>query len=151
MLQIKQVTSSAELALAQEIRRQVFVEEQGIPSTLEYDAADATALHLVGYAAQVGVATARLVPLPERMGAVTRVAVLAPYRGRGYGRQLVTALETLALKQGMCQLTLHPHAYLEAFYQSLGYQTVPGEVSQVGVHRLIAMVKQLPAVFVEDL
>lgn len=143
MIEIKQVTTSAELALAQQIRRQVFVEEQGIPAELEYDAADGAATHVLVYRAHVPVATGRLLSDLDGVGVLGRIAVLVGERGQGIGEGVVCELERCAVTAGLRRLILHPHHYLEPFYTRLGYQTIPGGESTVGEHRLILMEKWL--------
>ena len=143
MIQLKQVTSTVELALTQQIRRQVFVEEQGIPAALEYDEADATAIHVLAYHDDVAVATGRLLIAADGSGSLGRIAVLSSERGNGIGAQVVQLLEECARRADVQHLVLHPHFYLEHFYHSLGYQTIPASDSTVGQHRLIVMEKWL--------
>lgn len=143
MIYLKQIASSAELVEAQQIRRQVFVEEQGIPAELEYDGADANAIHLIAYQAERPVATGRLLIGADGLGILGRIAVITSERGQGIGGQVVRQLEQCAVAAGIQRLILHPHAYLEKFYTDLGYQTVAGGESTVGPHRLILMEKRL--------
>lgn len=143
MIHLKVVSTAAELELAQQIRRQVFVEEQGIPAELEYDAADATATHVLVYKGQLPVATGRLLADGNGVGILGRIAVLVDERGRGIGEGVVRELERRALAAGLRHLILHPHHYLEPFYTRLGYHTVPGGESTVGEHQLILMEKLL--------
>lgn len=144
MFYLKQITSDAELVQAQAIRRQVFVEEQGIPAALEYDGADPSAIHVVAYQGECAVATGRLLLEADGLGILGRIAVVANARGQGIGGQVVRQLEQCAVTAGVQRLILHPHAYLEKFYTDLGYQTVAGGESTVGAHRLLLMEKQLP-------
>jgi predicted GNAT family N-acyltransferase len=150
MIQVKQVTSTHEITLAQQIRRQVFVEEQGIPAALEYDDADATAIHVLAYRDEVAVGTGRLLIEANGFGTLGRIAVLSTERGNGIGGQVVQALEECALRARVRHLVLHPHFYLERFYRNLGYCTIPASDSTVGQHRLIAMEKWLGAGRQED-
>ncbi|MBX3014994.1 MAG: GNAT family N-acetyltransferase [Caldilineaceae bacterium] len=143
MIQLKQIAGAAELALAQQIRRTVFVDEQGIPAELEYDAEDERAVHVLAYKAERPIATGRLLVETPEVGTLGRIAVLPSERGQGIGAQIVRALESHARAAGLHRLVLHPHAYLEKFYTDLGYQTIPGAESTVGRHRLILMEKQL--------
>ena len=143
MVYLKQITSAAELVQAQQIRHQVFVEEQGIPAELEYDEADRTATHVLAYQDEHAVATGRLLISVDGLGILGRIAVIASERGQGIGGQVVRQLEQCAVAADVQRLILHPHAYLEKFYTDLGYQTVAGGESTVGAHRLILMEKWL--------
>lgn len=143
MLYLKQITSTIELGHAQAIRRQVFVEEQGIPPELEYDGADPSAIHVLAYQGERAIATGRLLVKQDGVGILGRIAVVASERGQGIGGQIVRQLEQCAVAAGVQRLHLHPHAYLEKFYTALGYQTVAGGESTVGAHHLLLMEKQL--------
>lgn len=143
MVFLKQITSAAELAAAQAIRRQVFVEEQGIPAELEYDGADPNAIHVLAFQEDRAIATGRLLLEQDGVGILGRIAVVAHARGQGIGGQVVRQLEQCAVAAGVQRLMLHPHSYLEKFYTDLGYHTVAGGESTVGSHRLLLMEKQL--------
>ena len=78
---------------AQAIRHAVFVEEQRIPAELERDPADAGCVHAVAFdAAGQGVGTGRLLPMPDGVMKLGRLAVLRFWRGRGVGPALLRAL-----------------------------------------------------------
>lgn len=139
---IKIATTLEELAEAHRIRKTVFVEEQEIPAHLDADGLDDSAVHVLCWLEGEVVATGRLViPEPGR-GVLARIAVLPDFRGKGLGALVVKKLEEEAVERGLRQLTLHPHDYLEPFYQRLGYKTVPG-ISWAGKHELITMHKDL--------
>jgi len=142
---IRRVESARDLEVAQAIRHEVFVVEQGIPAELDFDAFDAVSIHVLAFEGTEPIATARLTMEDELGHAVmARVAVLAPWRGRGLGREVVLALERIAAAEGVRVIELHPHAHLERFYAELGYRVSGGETT-VGPHRLITMRKALSA------
>ena len=130
------------ISKAREIRLEVFVEEQGIPAHLDPDGRDDSAFHVLCYKGDSVVATGRLVADEDGQGVLARIAVRSAYRGFGLGRRVVQKLESVAAEKGLAQLSLQPHAYLEEFYASLGYHTVPGE-EMVGAHALITMEKSI--------
>lgn len=100
------------------IRQAVFVEEQGVPAELEHDEHDSSALHLLARLdAGETVATARLV----RGGHIGRMAVLAPWRGRGIGSALLRELVRLAAAAGYREVYLHAQCQAEDFYRRLGF------------------------------
>lgn len=109
------------------IRQAVFVEEQDVPEDLEvdeYDDAPDTD-HLVAYAGDDPVATARLRPYetddPESVGKVQRVAVVTDRRGEDWGRRLMDRVESLARERGYTRLTLDVQTQARGFYERLGY------------------------------
>ena len=134
--------SDSDIVEARRIRREVFVEEQGIPAHLDPDGRDEKAFHVLCRSGQETVSTGRLVVVDDTNGVLARIAVRASYRGCGLGRRIVQMLESTALEQGLKALSLQPHKHLESFYQSLGYQTTAG-TEFVGEHELITMQKAI--------
>lgn len=129
-----------EVIAAQKIRQRIFVDEQEIPAHLDADGLDDSAFHALCYVGDEVVATGRLFVLEPQHGAIARIAVLPEYRGRGVGRLVIEKLEAVATDLGLVRLTIHPHANLETYYGSLGYERVSGS-SVVGKHELITMRK----------
>ncbi len=127
---------------ARQIRREVFVEEQGIPAHLDPDGFDDVAFHVLCRAGDEVVGTGRLVTVDGAKGVLARIAVLSRFRGNGVGRLIVQKLESVAIAEGLNTLSLQPHKHLEAFYQNLGYRTVPGTDCVAG-HELITMQKDI--------
>jgi len=141
-----QISSERDMTHSRRIRRKVFVEEQHIPADMEFDEKDNISFHVLGYENTIPVATGRLVPEYQaglKKGSLSRIAVLADYRKKGYGKQIVLRLEDIAKREGMTHLSLYPHFYLEDFYASLGYHTVAGKTASVAGHPLIYMEKDL--------
>ena len=133
-------TAEADVAAARRLRIEVFTDEQGIPAHLDDDGLDVSSFHVVCRDAGVVVGTGRLVLTGDGRGVLGRIAVRAEYRGHGLGRSIVQKLESVALAQNLTELSLQPHTHLEGFYQSLGYNTVPGR-EFVGAHELLTMEK----------
>ena len=142
---MEEVQNSSDFESAREIRKTVFVLEQGIPAELEYDEDDARALHILCRQADTSraVATGRLIINENQCGTLSRIAVLKAYRGKGIGKEVVVTLEQKARERGVLYLSLQPHYYLEGFYGNLGYKKIPGRESGVAGHPLITMEKYL--------
>lgn len=101
------------------VRTAVFVEELGIPETLEWDQQDANATHALARAASGQViGTGRLQPTARRIG---RMAVRADWRGRGVGRAILAQLLDAARAQGLTEVVLHAQVKAAPFYQQQGF------------------------------
>ena len=90
------------------IRSAVFVEEQKIPADLEWDSADAGALHAVAYnrfGAALG--TGRLLEHVPGVAKIGRMAVRQSVRGSGVGRAVLDALLEAARQRGDREAILH--------------------------------------------
>lgn len=131
---------SAGAALA-EIRRRVFIEEQSVPETLEWDGLDETATHVLARDhMNRPIGCARL--LPE--GRIGRMAVLPEWRGQGIGRAMLHALLELARKQGLTEISLSAQTHAIAFYEQAGFRVCSEIYDDAGIpHR--AMVLALSA------
>jgi predicted GNAT family N-acyltransferase len=101
------------------VRRRVFVEEQGVPPELEWDARDAEAIHLLARAEADGspIGTARLLS-PGQIG---RMAVLPPWRGRGVGTALLIEALRIARVNGYETPWLNAQVQVVPFYAKLGF------------------------------
>lgn len=117
------------------VRLAVFVAEQNVPFVLEIDARDFldTTIHVVAVDARTGhaVGAGRLLCDGGGRYHVGRVAVLAPWRGLGVGRELMTTLQGAAQQQepvgGSVHLTLDAQERAIGFYESLGYRRTDRE------------------------
>lgn len=121
---------------ASALRRAVFIEEQSIPAELEWDEADATAVHGVARnrLGQV-VATGRLLrdPAHPGMARIGRMAVHRVLRGGGWGAAVLRALEDAARARGDREVGLHAQRSAEAFYLRLGYQPHGEPFEEAGI------------------
>jgi predicted GNAT family N-acyltransferase len=71
------------------IRSSVFVKEQKIPAEMEWDAADADAVHAVAFnRLGLALATGRLLPHAPGVAKIGRMAVVSSMRGSRIGRQV---------------------------------------------------------------
>lgn len=139
--EIFEATSEQHLKEVIELRKEVFVAEQGIALALELDGKDDESLFSIATDVDNHVlAAGRLTLVNQREGIVSRIAVHQNFRGKGIARKIVTHLESLARQKGLSRLTLKPHDYLHDFYASLGYKKY-GDTEYVGEHALFNMEK----------
>jgi YbgC/YbaW family acyl-CoA thioester hydrolase len=144
MLQVN-TGSWAELgADARRVRTEVFVNEQRIPADLEWDEADATAVHAVAYN-RLGqaVATGRLLPAQDGTCMIGRMAVHQVLRGCGFGEQVLRALAAEARKRGDRAIELHAQRTARAFYARLGFAAQGEPYEEAGIPH-ITMTSALP-------
>jgi YbgC/YbaW family acyl-CoA thioester hydrolase len=120
------------------IRRAVFVEEQGIPADLEWDDADAGALHVLAVnRLHRAVGTGRLLPAQDGIARVGRMAVLPPLRGSGVGRVMLDALEGASRARGDRGLALNAQASAVGFYARLGYRPRGAPHMEAGIEHQV--------------
>lgn len=103
------------------VRKQVFIEEQGVPVDMELDEFDPTSKHALAYVNSECVGTARLIALPGNVARIGRMAVLQTYRRQGIGGKLLNALLESCKSQGISQLELHAQLSAVSFYEQFGF------------------------------
>jgi YbgC/YbaW family acyl-CoA thioester hydrolase len=130
---------------ARRIRTEVFVQEQHIPTELEWDDGDATAIHAVAFnRLGQGVATGRLVQERPGVARIGRMAVNRMLRGSGVGRQVLQTLMAAAAGRGDREAVLHAQRSAEEFYTGMGFRP-RGEVFEEAGIAHIEMARALPA------
>jgi YbgC/YbaW family acyl-CoA thioester hydrolase len=109
-------------AEAHPLRKAVFVDEQKIPAELEWDTADASALHALARNrfGQV-LATGRLTEPAPGVGKIGRMAVLHSARGGGVGRAVLDALTGASRQRGLHEVMLQAQVSAEPFYARAGF------------------------------
>lgn len=120
---------------AYEIRRRVFIDEQGVPESIELDDEDAHAFHVVALAGERAIGCARMVPHQD-YAKIGRMAVEREWRGRGVGRRLLDFMLREARALGHRRAVLHAQLYAEGFYLKAGFTPVGPEFDEAGIpHR----------------
>ncbi|MEE8518796.1 MAG: GNAT family N-acetyltransferase [Dehalococcoidia bacterium] len=135
------VTDEAGLQAAFEVRKRVFVEEQGVPPDLELDGHDAAADHVVVEVAGKVVATGRLL-LEDGEARIGRIAVLPEWRRRGIAGEIITALERQATQRGAIEVMLHAQTHAQGLYDKLGYIVSGNGFVEAGIDHVL-MIKRL--------
>jgi predicted GNAT family N-acyltransferase len=109
--------SSADRDELKDIRRRVFIEEQAVPAELEWDESDDTAIHFLATINDKSIACARM----KTDGQIGRMAVLAEYRNRGIGDELLQAVLQQATEQKLKEVYLHAQVSAIPFYERQGF------------------------------
>jgi predicted GNAT family N-acyltransferase len=117
------------------VRVRVFVKEQGVPVELEWDGADAGAMHLLAFDLhQSPIGTARILP----SGQIGRMAVLPAWRGHGVGTALLREALALAVGSDLPAPFVHAQTSALAFYHRHGFRAQGLEFWEAGIpHRLM--------------
>ena len=119
----------AERALLERIRREVFVREQGIAESDEWDGKDATSVHVLATLNREPVGTGRL----NDAGKIGRIAVLPGLRGRGIGTLILRRLLDEARRLGIREPHLHAQVQAVPFYEKLGFLRQGGVFDEAGI------------------
>lgn len=115
---------------AAEIRRQVFVNEQGISAELEFDGRDGQVIHYVGYEGAVPVTTVRVDQQGDQVN-LQRVATVKDGRHRGFAATLLN--EVIHSFPVGTTITLGAQETAVGFYEQLGFKIVGEPFEEVGI------------------
>lgn len=115
---------------AAEIRREVFVEEQGFRE--EFDQTDQRAAHLVLFISGQAAATCRYIEKEEGGFLVGRIAVRKPFRKRGLGAELLKEAERRIAAKGGKRLLVHAQTQARGFYEKQGFSPFGEEDEEEG-------------------
>ncbi|MGW6663616.1 MULTISPECIES: GNAT family N-acetyltransferase [Peribacillus] len=140
----KRITTESDLKVAFQIRKEVFVEEQGFALESEfdeYDTLNALSEHILVYYNEKPVGTGRL-RVVDGLGKLERICILEPYRKFGLGKIIIKTLEEIAKKKEISQVKLHGQTQAEGFYKKLGYQTSSDVFMEDGGPHLL-MIKRI--------
>lgn len=112
-----------QLEICLQLRREVFIDGQGVSAEIEIDGLDAGCQHFIAWRRERAIGTARLREVDGRAKA-ERVAVVEGSRGSGIGVGLMARLEDAARTLGHRELVLHSQESAIGFYEKLGYEPV---------------------------
>ncbi|MBN2059148.1 MAG: GNAT family N-acetyltransferase [Deltaproteobacteria bacterium] len=99
------------------IRNSVFTGEQNVHENVDFDGRDPEAVHVLVRPEDSFVGTGRML----MDGHIGRLAVLKPYRGKGFGAEAVSALIAEAKRTGIKRVYLGAQIHAVGFYQKLGF------------------------------
>lgn len=142
MIKTIKATTEEERQAAFAIRKEVFVEEQGVPLADEFDQYDQAnengADHILVYIGDAPVGTGRL-RVVEGMAKLERICILKSQRMHGIGRVIIDELERLSKDKGLSKAKLHGQKQAEGFYQKLGYYPASDIFMEDGIEHILMM------------
>ena len=145
---VKLVETDEERQAALDLRKRVFVQEQGIPVEEELDEYDyfpspeqqlepsseplttqgENVLHAIALMGGTAIGTGRVVypahphdARGEQVARIGRMAVEKSWRRQAIGSRILETLEEAARKRGISQAILHAQTHVKSFYASRGY------------------------------
>lgn len=117
-------------AVLKQIRQQVFVIEQQVPETLEWDGLDEHAVHLLAQNAHdKPIGCARIL----QGGIIGRMAVTLEWRTVGVGHALLQAAITCCRTRGWLEISLSAQIHAIPFYQRVGFEVCSGVYLDAGI------------------
>ena len=128
------IETTEDISACLDLRRAVFMGEQGVSEAEEIDGLDGSCLHLLARDEGVAVGTARIL-FKDEVAKIGRVCVLRRHRGQGLGAALIR--EALALSAGRARTArLGAQVHAIGFYEALGFTATGPVYDDAGIpHR----------------
>jgi len=130
------VTGDVELQEAFEVRRQVFVREQGISEDLVFDGHDREALHMVVKDGERVIGSARVQFLADNQAKLERMAVLKRYRRKGIGKEMLLFLDAVWKDKQVQQVIIHAQLEVVPFYKLCGFDESGSPFREAGIEHI---------------
>ena len=140
-MEVREARDAAEVGAALALREEVFCGEQGVELAADQDGLDGEALQIVALDCGRVVGTCRVL-VDGSVGRLGRMAVAAPERRRGVGREILAAAERSARDAGATVMRLHAQRYVEDLYAAAGYGPYGAPFVEEGIPH-VAMEKPL--------
>ena len=122
-----------DIAACRALRREVFIEEQGVSEADEVDGLDDSAIHLMAFVNETPVGSARLLVKGDT-GKIGRVCVVQKARGTGLGAALMrAALAEFRGMPGVSQVNLGAQSHATGFYTVLGFRVIGEPFMDAGI------------------
>lgn len=126
-----------------DLRYRILREPLGKERGSERNDGDENGIHFALYDNNKLVAIARLDQVDQAICQARFVAVETDLQGKGYGREIMTALENKAERLGYGRLILHARDYALPFYEKLGYTLIGPSYKLFDVLQHFEMFKEL--------
>ena len=121
------------------VRRAVFVEEQNVPESIDFDGSDTHFIHVLASDKNGRpVGTARI----NHKGKIGRMAVLKNYRRRGIGRKMIQELMNYGRKNSITEFHLSSQVTAVGFYKKMGFEPTGKQFLEAGITHINMKLKK---------
>ncbi|AGB42489.1 putative acyltransferase [Halobacteroides halobius DSM 5150] len=127
-MKVKVINSEGDLDRALNLRKEVFVAEQGVPLDLEVDGNDQEAIHFIVENNGQLIGTCRLMKSNSQVAKLERMAIKSKYRKQGVGSKLITEVIDFAQSNNFKKLILHSQLQAKEFYLKHDFEIASNQV-----------------------
>ena len=136
------IVEQEEFPLIEEIRKQVFQDEQGVEVKLDFDGKDEICQQLIAYLDEKAVGTARIRYLDDKTAKLERLAVLSSARGNGIAKKIMLKALKVIASENIPEVIVNAQEYIKGLYQQLGFEQVGGVFEEAGILH-VKMIKKV--------
>ncbi len=133
---LKRASSLDDLVKVFVVRGIVFCSEQQVAYSLERDAHDCGAIHILGEVDGEPAAAGRIRAV-EGWAKLERIAVRRRFRGSGLGHRLTEFMLQTARQAGFFRFRMHAQAHLEDFYRRHGFRPRGEVFDEAGIDHVL--------------
>ena len=131
---VRQVKTQRELDQCFDIRTQVFVIEQNVPTDIEMDEFDIEAEHFLAYYNRIPIGCARI--RRDDCVKMERVAILKSFRNKGFGKKLTEYLINYCKQHNINEICIHSQLYVSDFYTKFGFKKRGQTFYEAGIEHI---------------
>lgn len=136
-----------DIQIALDIRKKVFVDEQGCDITREHDELDSEAVHLIVREGDTPLSTGRVYyDINKKAFKIGRVCVLPEYRNKGIGDLTVKLLIYKALEYGS-EVHISAQSRLKGFYERYGFKAWGEEYMEENIPHIYMTLKKEEVIY----
>jgi predicted GNAT family N-acyltransferase len=117
------ISSDAEMEAVYQVRREVFVREQGLTRTVYDEPDDRESVHVVAQSNGRILGVGRLTFVRDE-GQIAWLAVLETFRRTGAGKALMNHLLEIAAERPVQYVTLNAQTHALGFYEQFGFEPI---------------------------
>jgi predicted GNAT family N-acyltransferase len=122
---------------ADEVKKQVFIIEQGIAAELVFEKSkDSTELNTIVKNKDMVIGTARVVFPAKNTAKIERMAVLRSFRNKGIGKGIITFLIREFKRRKTTHIILHAQYQVIDFYRSCGFRESGLPFEEAGIKHI---------------
>jgi predicted GNAT family N-acyltransferase len=136
VIEVRAAAGPPEVWAALDLRREVFVDEQGVALQEDRDGRDDDALHLVAFLDGALVGTCRLLLSGDRVK-LGRMVVKATARGRGIAGLLLAEADARARDLGAATVVLGAQLTATGVYERAGYERYGDVFDDAGIDHVM--------------
>ena len=140
-VEVRPAAGPGEVEQALELRREVFVGEQGVSEADEFDGREDECVHVLAVDGGRVVGCCRLLPAGEvvKLG---RMVVAPDRRREGIAAAMLAESDAQAAALGAGLITLSAQTYVTSLYEQAGYEVTSATFDEVGIEH-VRMEKRL--------
>ena len=133
--EIRLIRDDAEYNEILKVRKIVFIQEQNVPSQIEFDGLDKESIHVIIKLNNKTIGCARIRTINGNVK-LERIVILKEFRGKGFGKKLVEYLISYCKQIEPKEIIIYAQYNLKDFYRKFGFKTRGNTFMEAGIKHI---------------